>query len=291
MLLILLANKSFHDKLDLLQLIATLSTRALATSEDLGNLLLLLPPLVSWTRFSNLITCSNQTRSSSSKFCELPNVICKLLNLPFISAPLSMRYSRDSRMNSWLEALSAQTEFSSDLPRARPRRRRRLALILLSSTLPCWHANILLLTFHLSFVVLLLTLPFSFQAPGRQDQRQDQRHQRQDQRKRTDPSRPAPSWERQDRPRRSAPDRPASSSGAPRRLIDDDDNRQELVSLQQALQSVVAKLSGPKTSKSSSDSPSANMAADDPVQHSVHQEATYHAQLQSDSDSDVNLYH
>ena len=46
------------------------------------------------------------------------------------------------------------------------------------------------------------------------------------------------------------------------------------------------KLSGPKNSN-----PSANMAADDPVQHPVHQEATYHAVLQSYSDSDVELFH
>ena len=113
---------------------------------------------------------------------------------------------------------------------------------------------------------------------------------------RPDPRRPASTWDRQDRPDRSwdrQADNPAPASGAPRparRLLDDDADHKELMTLQKALQTLVAKISK-KDRKSSSDSSSANMAAHDPVQHPAPQEATYHAQLQSDSDSDVELFH
>ena len=92
-------------------------------------------------------------------------------------------------------------------------------------------------------------------------------------------SRPPSSW---DHPRRdSSPDRPPSSL---RRT--DDARLQEIVTAQQKLQSLVAQL------QLSQASHAAHVAVDVPVELPVHEEATYHAELQSgDDESPRSYYH
>ena len=106
-----------------------------------------------------------------------------------------------------------------------------------------------------------------FRKDDRESRKDDSRHDR----------RPSSSW---DRPRRdSSPDRPPSSL---RRT--DDARLQEIAIAQQKIQSLVAQL------QLSQERHAAHVAA--PVELPVHEEATYHAELQSgDDESPRSYYH
>ena len=110
----------------------------------------------------------------------------------------------------------------------------------------------------------------------RQDSRQDSRPDFPRKDFRPDSRRPT-SWDRrpdsQDRPR---PDRPISASGI---LRMDDDDRQELLRIQQLLQSLVAKVSKPSSSRQS-----AFMAASS--ERPDHPEVAYHTSAVSADEAD-----
>ncbi len=101
-------------------------------------------------------------------------------------------------------------------------------------------------------------------------------------------ARPAPSWDRprndssSDRQRHSGHDRPPS--GQSRRT--DDDRFQEIERAQQHLQSLVAQFAKHRKPSPARSGYSANLAADEPTQSSVHlpSEAAYTAVLHSSSE-------
>ena len=113
----------------------------------------------------------------------------------------------------------------------------------------------------------------------RQDSRLDSRHDsRKDISVRQDSRRLAPSWDRrpdsQDRPRQ---DRPSSASGT---LRMDDDDRHELLLIQQQLQSLVAKVSG----KTSSFRNSAFLTDEFQSERPAAPQVAYHASVVSDNE-------
>jgi hypothetical protein len=294
LLLILLANKTLHDKLDLLPQLAALGSGPLATSADLAkltsamyaagildNILKLEPP---FQPNKDLIQQTLRTAQRGTQVAQLPHhirpAVVKILQ-GFQDELQAGHYVRPDRV-----LLRLAPFFPPPTPTPTPPGPD-------SAELP-----IAMLAREPIAPGLLLALNGSASDPAVQFPPTDAAFMARPN-QRPDPRRPAPTWDRQgrstwdrqDRPDRSTPDSSASASGAPRRLLDDDADRKELLSLQKALQTLVAKLSTPKNHQSSSAGPSAHMAATDPVQPSIPQVATYHAQLQSDSDSDVELFH
>ncbi len=113
----------------------------------------------------------------------------------------------------------------------------------------------------------------------RQDSRPDLRQDScKDAQGRQDSRRPTPSWDRrpdsQDRPRQ---DRPTSASGT---LRMDDDDRHELLRIQQQLQSLVAKVSG----KTSSSRISAFQTDEVQSERPAAPQVAYHASVISDNE-------
>jgi hypothetical protein len=285
LLLILLANKTLHDKLDLQPYLANLGTCALATSDDLvaftsalnaagvlDNILKFDHP---FQPNKDLVQRTLRTAQSGPQVAQLPHRVRTAVEKILQKCQDDVQAGHFVRPDRVLLQLAPYFQ-PAPPPPTQPGSD--------SAELP---------------IAMLAREPFALHGPASDPAAQfpppeaafmARTHQR------PDPRRPAPTWDRQDRPDRSwdrQADNPAPASGAPRparRLLDDDADHKELMTLQKALQTLVAKISK-KDRKSSSDSSSANMAAHDPVQHTVPQEATYHAQLQSDSDSDVELFH
>ena len=287
MLLILLANKTFNAKSEILAANAVLGTKVLETSADVAvftNAILSASTLDNIIKFEPPFQPHQPLVHQSLKCLQSGQTISKLpLHVLSEVERLLQGFQDDLKKVSIVNPSAILLRLAPYFPNPSSES---------TSSTPSLHSALMARELPVSSISADSSLsasdtvvqfgPAEVAFVARQDLRKDSRQDsRQDLRKdsRQDYRRPTPSWDRRsDSQERSRLDRPSSASGTMRM---DDDDRHELLHIQQHLQSLVSKVSG-KTSLHSAFL--TELSSDRPPP-----EAVFHAHVaSSDSDADAD---